>query len=423
MTHFDIFKTYLKSLNIPFNDPCDPNYTGDCSVCDTGTGTGGSPVSITSIVLNNIDGGDTTSLTVNWVDGAGTPQSTVSNIVLTLDNQDATQVVFDGSSCGITATTVADALCELTGGDAVQVNAGNVPATLIDPTTATPTENETVFQQYDNGVVISVYNGTTWINVPIIVSTENIPVETTDITLIDCTTLPLGQLVTIVGNGTSLDPDWVYRVTSDGAGGCQLVNIESPENHGNIAYVAKTGNDATAVIGNPHKPFSTIQAALDASASSSFQHEKVVEVLQGDYLPFINIPDGVNLVFREGVRQLRAVVIEGRTTFTNRGIVLVDAPSTFPCIIIPITNSAAQKDIRISGRLEQLGGGETIQSATSFVADGVTAITTDKYLLNTGTGTINVVVYNSYANVAGGTGTSGSIVYQVDSFTEDLNVV
>jgi len=77
-------KALIKSLEIPFNDPDDPDYTGDCNICiDVDTF-----MTIDSVAITATDNPDELSFTVNWIDAAGAPQSTTSNVVMTLDNQE-----------------------------------------------------------------------------------------------------------------------------------------------------------------------------------------------------------------------------------------------------------------------------------------------------------------------------------------------
>ena len=68
--------------------------------------------------------------------------------------------IYDGTNwtnCAIPTTS---------GGGAatVQPNTGDIPITLVDPTAGSPSAGDLVKQTYDNGVVISIYDGTNWTN-------------------------------------------------------------------------------------------------------------------------------------------------------------------------------------------------------------------------------------------------------------------
>lgn len=57
------------------------------------------------------------------------------------------------------------------------------------------------------------------------------------------------------------DGCFALRVIDEGEGGGGSYTF--PSNHGNTAYVATGGNDATGTVGNISKPFETLQAAID----------------------------------------------------------------------------------------------------------------------------------------------------------------
>ena len=109
------------------------------------------------------------------------------DLIFTSNNDSITSVTVEGSSVvdrvinEAWLTTFVNGL--LDGGASVQINTGDIPATLVDPTINTsPKRGDSVKQVYDNGCVFSFYDGAAWVNVP--VSTESIsPVSYTHLTL------------------------------------------------------------------------------------------------------------------------------------------------------------------------------------------------------------------------------------------------
>ncbi len=102
--------------------------------------------------------------------------------------------------------------------------------------------------------------------------------------------------------GANVDSDDVWLVVADGSLRqiltSELLNVIQTgiTTDGDTLYVSSLGNDSTAVVGNPNRPYLTLQAARTAAGSGD-----LINVLTGSYTTSASLAkDGVNWHFEPG---------------------------------------------------------------------------------------------------------------------------
>ena len=191
--------------------------------------------------------------------------------------------------------------------------------------------------------------------------------------------------------------DWDGPPTTDGEGLDELAGrVETLEGSissnpsDNIAYVSDSGSDTVGLfeIGNPLKPFLTIQAAIDAVGNNS-----IVKVLGGTYTePVPGVAYLINLVSKTNFYlDLSSTIINGSILmqnctdcFCNLSSAKINSTLTYALNSSGSSNcsinleggsiNGGRVDLRIGSATDiKLTGGKIIQSTSSpalFVGDG-----------------------------------------------------
>jgi hypothetical protein len=145
-----------------------------------------------------------------------------------------------------------------------------------------------------------------------------------------------------------------------------------------IAFVSDSGNDGTAQVGNPTKPFLTIQSAINAVVNNS-----IVKVLGGTYTQDILINGRSNLV-------LDMSGCTYTTITTNGGFKVENSQNVTILNYGGVMN--AYVNIGLSGNLNvNFFGGKVISGAFPCINLGNKGRVNDVQMQNTGTQTISGV--------------------------------